>query len=143
MQNRRAFIKQSCGMCLGAIGLGLLASQLSSCAPLPVYKTSAEKNLLTVPLSSFTDKATMLIVRNPNQEYDILLVKRSDGTYNALQMKCTHQDNPLTASQSGLFCSSHGSSFNLNGDVTKEPAISPLKKYKTVLNGDKIEISLI
>ena len=35
-------------------------------------------------------------------DFDILLVKLSAGNYNALQMKCTHQDNALTASKSGL-----------------------------------------
>ena len=83
----------------------------------------------------------MVIVRNKNMEYDILLIK-SGNTYTALQMKCTHQDNPLTVNSSGLFCASHGSVFDLNGNVTKEPALQPLKKYNTQINDSEIQIKL-
>ncbi len=141
MQNRRTFIKQSCGLCLGAVGLGMLATQLAGCAPLPIYKSDGDKNNITVPFTAFTEKSNMVIVRKPNQEFDILLIKRADGGYQAMLMKCTHQDNPLTVNQSGLFCSAHGSTFDLNGEVTKEPALQPLRKFKTEVNGSSIIIS--
>lgn len=100
------------------------------------------KGTIKVPLSSFIDKNKVLIVRNEQTVFDILLVKISDTNYNALLMQCTHQDNPLTATKSGLFCSAHGSTFDLQGNVTKEPALSPLKKFKTEVNNSFIEIFL-
>ncbi len=75
-------------------------------------------------------------------EFDILLVKKSDGTYNALYMQCTHQSQPLTASKTGLFCSSHGSGFDLDGNVTIEPATRPLRKFKTEAGSDAVKIYL-
>lgn len=142
MQNRRNFIKQSCLLCAVIAGMGVLTSQLSGCAPLPIYKGEVEMNFITVPLSSFTDKTNLLIVRSSKLSFDILVVKLGDDTYNAVLMKCTHQDNPLTASKSGLFCSSHGSAFDLQGNVTKEPAISPLKKFKVEIKNSSILILL-
>lgn len=140
MKNRREFIKQSCALCMGIAGLGVLSSQLSGCAPMPIYKGEIEKDLITVPLSYFTDKNNLVIVRNIKIDFDILLIKLADGNYNALLMKCTHQDNPLTANQSGLYCSAHGSSFDLQGNVTKEPALYPLRKFKTEINNSSVQI---
>jgi Rieske Fe-S protein len=142
MQNRRDFIKQSCTMCMGAIGLGVISSQLSSCAPMPIYKGEVEKDFITVPLTSFTEKNNSVIVRSNKIDFDILLVKLENGTFNALEMKCTHQDNPLTASKTGLFCASHGSTFDLQGNVTKEPAINPLKRFKTEINNSFVTIHI-
>src|SRR6218665_3569464 len=140
MQDRREFLKQSCTFCIGLVGLGTLATQLSSCASLPVLRTDASNGQLNVPLTSFTDKSKVVIVRNAQLEYDIALVKNSDTDYSALQMKCTHQDNALTVTQSGLYCASHGSSFDLHGNVTQEPALAPLKKYKTEITNSSILI---
>ena len=140
MQDRRDFIKQSCLLCAGIAGMGLLTSQLSGCAPLPIYKGEVEKDFIIVPISNFTDKINILIVRSTKLDFDILVVKLDDGNYNAMLMKCTHQDNALTASKNGLFCSTHGSAFDLQGNVTKEPALRPLKKFKTEIINSSIQI---
>jgi Rieske Fe-S protein len=137
MTSRREFIKQSCGICLGSFAL----SWLSACAAIPVIKTEPTKGSITIPISAFTEKNNSVIVRNNQLEFDILVVK-SGNTFNALQMKCTHQDNPITASSTGLFCSAHGSTFDLQGNVTKEPALHPLKKYKTEINESSILIDI-
>jgi Rieske Fe-S protein len=142
MQTRRNFIKQSCSLCVGAIGLGVLASQLSSCAPLPIYKAESDQDIINVPLTSFTELNNMVIVRNSKMDFDILVVKLANGNYNALLMKCTHQESSLTANKTGLFCSLHGSSFDLQGNVTKEPALQPLKKFTTLLTNASIQINI-
>lgn len=141
MQSRRDFIKQSCTLCLGIAGLGLITTQLSSCAPLPVYKSEPDNGLLTVPLSAFTEKSNIVIVRSRMLEFDIAVVKGSSGDYSALLMKCTHQDNPLTPTGSGFYCPSHGSSFDLKGNVTQEPALRPLRHYTTQLTTSSILIN--
>ena len=128
MPTRREFLKQSCGACLGT---SVLLTQLSGCSPaLPIYKTSLGKDFIQVPLSSFLN-SQLLIVRDLQQPFDILVVKKSATDFNAILMKCSHQENPVTATSSGLYCSSHGSSFDLDGNVLKEPALTSLKKYKT------------
>lgn len=138
---RRKFIKSTCLLCAGVAGAGLAASALSSCASTPIYKALNEQDKLNVPFSSFSD-SPILVVRNSQMDYDILLVKKSESDVTAMLMKCTHQDNALTANKNGLFCSVHGSTFDLQGNVTKEPALNPLKKFKTEINNQIITISL-
>jgi Rieske Fe-S protein len=139
--DRRNFIKSGCAVCTAVIGAGFIASTLSSCTSLPIYKGVAEQNRLSVPLSSFAD-GNLLVVRSNKMEYDILLVKKSDSDVAALLMQCTHQDTALSANKTGLFCASHGSTFDLEGNVTKEPAIKPLKKFSTEINNQTIIINL-
>jgi Rieske Fe-S protein len=140
MKNRRAFIKESCTLCMGIMGMGTIISALSACATMPVFKGEIEKNIITVPISSFTETNNMVIVRNNQLPFDVILIKQKNGNFIALEMKCTHQDNPLTVSKTGLFCASHGSAFDLEGNVVKEPALVPLKKYKTEMNNAVVQI---
>jgi Rieske Fe-S protein len=57
-------------------------------------------------------------------------------------MQCSHQNQPLSATKTGLFCASHGSAFDLEGNVTVEPATDPLRKFKTEVNNATIKIYL-
>jgi len=109
---------------------------------MPVFKAVVVKNVLAVPFTAFTEGNNSVIVRNSSIPFDILLVKKSNGIYTALEMKCSHQDNPLTANKTGLFCSSHGSTFDLEGNVLKEPALKPIKKYKTEIESSFVHIIL-
>jgi cytochrome b6-f complex iron-sulfur subunit len=139
--DRRQFIKNSCAACIGTAASGLLFSSLTSCAPaFPVHKATFANGIIEVPTSSFAI-SNLVIVRDLQMDFDILLVKKSAEEYNALYMKCSHQSNPLTATNSGLFCSAHGSSFDLDGNVRTEPATSPLQKFKTELNNDIVTIN--
>lgn len=141
MKTRREFLKDSCTACLGTAFMGLTFSTLSSCSSLPIYKTDLSKKQVEVPLTNFAE-SNLVIVRDVQVPYDILLVKKSDQEYTALYMKCTHRENPVTATKTGLFCSEHGSSFDLDGKVTKEPASQPLKKFKTTLADNQVSIDL-
>jgi Rieske Fe-S protein len=141
MKTRREFLKDSCTACLGTAFLGLTFSTLSSCSSLPIYKTDLSKKRVDVPLTNFAE-SNLVIVRDVQVPYDILLVKKSEQEYTAIYMKCTHRENPVTATKSGLFCSEHGSAFDLDGKVTKEPATEPLKKFKTELADSHISIDL-
>ena len=121
--------------------IGGSALLTSGCASLPVVKTALTDKKLSVPASSFLE-TTAVIVRNKDQEYDILLVKKADGTYNALQMKCTHRDVSLNGTTKGLNCNEHGSRFDLEGKVVEGPAKRDLKTYFTSVSGDNILISV-
>jgi nitrite reductase/ring-hydroxylating ferredoxin subunit len=123
------------------MGAGFLASSLSSCAPVPVFKGIPQQNKITVPLSEFGE-SNLLVIRNSNWEYDILLVKKSSAVINALLLMCSHQQNILTLSKTGLLCPMHGSTFDLDGNATKEPAVQPLKKFRTEVRNEIVEIDL-
>lgn len=141
MKTRREFIKDTCTACLGTAFLGLTFTQLSSCSSLPIYRTSLEDKTVAVPKSSFAE-SNLVIIRDLQVAFDVLLVKKSETEYNAIYMRCSHQENAVTATKTGLYCSAHGSAFDLDGNVTKEPAINPLRKFKTEIQETQIIIEL-
>lgn len=137
---RRNFIKSSCSFCI-AVGAGIIFNSVSSCTPLPIYKTIVSENKISVPQSLFAN-SNLQIVSAKEAEYDIALRKEPDGTFTALQMRCTHADNPLTSTGNGFTCTLHGSNFNNAGEVTKGPAAMSLNKYSTEKIGDSIVIRM-
>lgn len=132
---RRTFLKASCIACAG----GLALTTLEACSTLPMYKAKLANGLIEVPESTFGD-SNQIIVRNANLEFDVLLVK-NNNTYHSLYMQCTHETSPLVATKTGLYCSMHGSAFNLQGQVTKEPATKSLRKFETTLSNNIITIN--
>jgi cytochrome b6-f complex iron-sulfur subunit len=106
---------------------------------MPLYKTTAQANLLSIPLEKFT--GPLLTVRSAALENDILLVKKQDA-YKALYLKCTHEGVGLTPTSKKIVCTAHGSLFDFDGNVLKEPALRPLKEFKTEINNNNIIIHL-
>ena len=138
MTSRRTFLKDTCIACASGT---LLSFTFSSCSSLPVFKTDLAKKTVDVPLTQFAE-SNLVVVRDMQSPYDILLVKKSETDYNAIYMKCSHRENPVSATKTGLYCPEHGSTFDLDGNVTKEPAPSPLKKFKTEIKESSITIDL-
>ncbi len=123
-----------------ALGLGI-SSAMSSCGTaMGVYKVNPENNQLKVPVTSFSPGQKMIIVRSPSLQYDVLLLKLASADYRAIYMRCTHRDNPLTVNDKGIYCTEHGSAFDLQGNVTREPALQPLKKFETTVESENIII---
>ncbi len=138
MNSRRQFLKQSCLLCLGATQLGVL---MTSCGTSQIIAQAViENNKLIVAKDKFANTNTLLI-RNRQLPYDILLVHNNEQ-YTALQMRCTHNDVALSFTGKKLVCNAHGSEFNLEGKVTKEPAEKTLTHYKISENKNNIFIHL-
>lgn len=139
---RRAFLKQGCFACLAFAGAGALLS-LEACGSLPVVKVEPTEGarMVSLPLASIGPDG-LAIVRSRALRNDILVVRKAEGTYDALLMRCTHQDQPLTATRSGLHCASHGSTFDLKGNVLAAPAERPLTRYPVTLAADQLNISI-
>lgn len=137
---RRIFLKHSCQLCIiGAAGFALPV--LSSCgaAKYSVYKTPVNDKTIAVPAALFA--ASPLQIVRPNGWYrDIAIQKKEDGTYTALLLECTHQENALTVTGNGFHCNLHGSEFDRNGKVRKGPAEVPLTNYSTTIQSDNIII---
>ena len=135
--SRRNFITHSTMACAVLAAGGSL---LSGCASLPVVKINPENKKLDVLLASFGESKS-IIVRSPKMDWDILLVKDADN-YKAVEMKCTHHDNPLVASTTGLHCTDHGSRFDNLGKVLEGPADKNLKTFRTTHTDTTITIFL-
>ena len=141
MSTRRTFIKTGCLACMG---IAVSSSFLASCGgALPVLKAESNNQLLTVALNEFAvQKSNIIVIRNPSLDNDILLVKHENGTYDALDLTCTHEGFNLTPTKDKIYCNQHGSIFDLEGNVLKEPALKPLKKYIIQQNPTQIIIKL-
>lgn len=144
MPTRREFVKLTCGFCAAITGVGLASTFLQSCTSIPVIKAGPENQKISVAESSFGDQK-LLLVRSEKLENDILLVKITEQStlkYHAILMRCSHQDQPLTAQGTKIHCATHGSEFDLNGNVVKEPDIFPLTKYKVEAKDGMLIIDL-
>lgn len=139
---RRDFIRKGCVFCAGAIAGISLLTLAESCATGKIVKKEAHDNKITVAVTDFAPEESFVIVRAQSLSYDILLHRNQDDSYNALYMQCTHYDNPVYANKKEIFCPSHGSKFDFNGNVTKEPATRNLKQFRTEKNNQDIIIYL-
>ena len=137
---RREFIKSACSLSL-LVGSGISLSGLTSCASLPVYKTTVKQGKISVPVSLFADAAVQ-IVRPENYGYDIAVVQGRDGTYTALLLRCTHANNQLNFTGSGFRCPLHGSTFETDGSVTHGPAQAPLEQLKTDVENTVVVVEI-
>lgn len=137
---RRKFLQSSCNACL-LVATGFLLPALSGCGPgaYQVFNAPPAGDKLTVPADAFA-KGPLVLVRPKGSYYSIALRKKDDNTYTALLLKCTHQDNQLTAASDGFSCSLHGSAFNRDGQVIKGPAERTLKSYPVTIEANSIII---
>jgi len=139
---RRDFIKSSCNICL-LLTAGALLPTLSGCGPAAykVINTEIHNDQVEIPLAGFA-QSPLQLVRPKGWFYSIAIRRKEDNTYSALLLKCTHQDNQLTAATNGYTCSLHGSAFNNDGRVTKGPAERPLKEYAVTTDANNLIIHL-
>ena len=63
----------------------------------------------------------------------VMLVRKGDRLY-ATTATCTHKDCVVKHVQGEIRCPCHGSRFDLDGDVTKGPAKSPLARLAIAQN---------
>ena len=139
---RREFIKTGCGYCAGFAALNVLGSLLEGCKPADlIYNAENNGGKINVPLEKLSGKK-YLVIRSPRLEFDLLLVKENETTFHTLAMQCTHRQQPLVVTSTGLVCNAHGSRFDLDGNVTQDPANAPLFKFETVFTGQAVLISL-
>lgn len=139
---RRDFIVSACKLCavLGTVGVSSIL--LEGCKSLKVLSvTSNQDGKLEVPLSSFSEHS-QIIIRSKKMEFDIFVNKKSETQFTAILMKCSHESQPLTAGGTSLNCASHGSKFDLEGNVLLEPATRKLTTYAALVSGQMLLIEL-
>ena len=137
---RRDFLRISCLGCARlTVGAGLLS--LTGCAALPLVKVESDGQRMEVPASAFAEGSSV-IARTPELSYDVLVIKLPGGGARALYLRCTHEDQPLTATASGLHCPSHGSRFALDGSVEEGPATVPLRTFTVRQEADLYIVQL-
>ena len=69
-----------------------------------------------------------------------LLLVNNGGRLQALSAVCTHLRCNVRPSGQFLRCPCHGSTYTLDGKVTRGPAMRALPKFETQTIGDRVEI---
>ncbi|MEO3935444.1 non-heme iron oxygenase ferredoxin subunit [Dermatophilaceae bacterium Soc4.6] len=76
----------------------------------------------------------------------VALVRETDGTYHALDDRCTHANVSLSEGEvdgCALECWLHGSRFDLRtGQPSGPPAITPVAVYPVKIDGDDVLVSI-
>ena len=123
---------------LGAVSFSV-ADFLASCGTTQKgFKTTVADHKITVPLTLF-DNGNTQIISPKNYEYEIAVQKGADNNFQALLLRCTHQNNQLVPTGTGYTCTLHGSQYDKQGKVKKGPAERPLP----VLNTETTPLNLI
>ena len=139
--DRRDFLHDCGRACLLILAAPLVIGS-AGCSATSVLQLSANTDrTVDVPLSAFAASGRA-IVRCEQLTDDVLVTRNLQGEWRALLMRCTHRDQPLVAVSNGLACNSHGSRFDLNGQVTKAPAVAPLHLYRITEHDDRLTIHL-
>ena len=136
---RRDFLIKGCVLCFGG---GMLTSLLESCTSMPIYKAESHNRKLSIPLDKFGEN-NFLIVRTPELNYDIAVIRNQESEYRSFVMVCTHADNQVNFNGKEFSCSLHGSLFNSHGEVLRGPAERSLVSLVTHKEENFIIIKLI
>lgn len=72
----------------------------------------------------------------------IIIARISAGEFIAVSASCTHEGATVQYENkvNDFYCPRHGAKFSSTGTVTKGPANSNLKQYKTALTGNTLRI---
>ncbi|MCC7233088.1 MAG: Rieske (2Fe-2S) protein [Bacteroidia bacterium] len=141
MSNRRSFIKAGGKACIGVCGFLPVLNMLSSCSTTGSALAVVKPDSIEIPETEFQSKK-ILIIKNKILEFDVAVIAKPDKSYYALRMECTHQMNPVQFTGNGFYCPTHGSRFNMDGNVTEEPAQFPLKRYKVTIESGNVIVHL-
>ena len=136
--DRRSFLRSSCQAC-AAIAVAPALLSLESCGGSKML--TVENGMLKVPLDTF-GKGTTSVVSGQGLANKIMLVKRADGSYTALELNCPHKNGPLTEKNGQLECDWHHSRFDLEGMVLNGPAKANLKTYPVESDGQVLVVKV-
>lgn len=135
--DRRSFLRSSCQAC-AALALVPVAASLQGCAS-GVKMLTVENGVLTVPKDTLGTGSTA-VVSGQGLANKLLIVKRADGTYTALELLCPHKGGPVKESGAGLECDWHHSRFDLEGKVLGGPAKADPKTYPVEADGKMLRV---
>jgi Rieske Fe-S protein len=78
-------------------------------------------------------------------EKDLLVVRKSMGTFITVDIKCTHKgcDVGYDAENTCFLCPCHESRFELDGTIRNGPAEQPLGSYRTTFDDENQEVTIL
>lgn len=138
MLNRKEFIKLASA---GAVCGGMLPL-LGGCATYRYVDYQREEDTLKIGKDVFQEEELFVLLRNPQGTSPIYLRRKTDGSYYALLLECTHKQCTVNPASSQLACPCHGSRYDLDGNVVEGPARRNLYAYPVTSDSETIYIEL-
>ena len=139
--DRRNFLLNTCRACAGLALAPVLGSTLESCGSSATMLT-VENGYLNVPMDTFGSGNTA-VVQAKELANKLMLVKRADGTYTALELNCPHKGGPLNEKNGQIDCGWHHSRFDLEGKLVNGPAKTDLKTYPAESDGKMVKVKVL
>ncbi|MBK9175301.1 MAG: Rieske 2Fe-2S domain-containing protein [Flavobacteriales bacterium] len=134
--DRRRFLRTSCQAC-AALAIIPVAASLEGCAS--TSKLAITDGVLTMPLDNLR-KDGSAIVKADGLSNKLMISKRADGSFSAVELNCPHKNGPLKEKGGQLVCDWHGSAFELDGKLLKGPSKSGLKSYPVEAEGTMLRV---
>lgn len=136
MKSRREFLQTTCAICGALVAADFLAGCKTAAEAGASSGYSVVNGVLTLPVSEVSESGSVIEAQGLSRP--VFVSKKSDGTYEALLLRCTHMNGKLNPTPEGFTCVLHGSRFAPDGTVVKGPARQPLQKYPVTKEGDKL-----
>ena len=142
---RSQFLK-SASAALAAASIAPLTATLHGCAPsalalhAPVVDDTVRIPLTDLPaLHQPNIYVKVYVDQLPNP---FILFAQHDDELWAVLSTCSHRGCEVKKLRTKFECPCHGSEYDLDGNVTRGPAPSPLERFKVKRVGNNVEFSL-
>lgn len=136
----RKFLKKSRKACLLICSVLLLSGVLLSCRSIKKVQAPILNEVIRID-QVYIDKKLELLIENEELPAPVYLSKSQDS-YNALLLLCTHKKCGVNPSGDAFTCPCHGCQFEKTGKVINGPAEKSLLAFKTSIANDQVVIHL-
>ncbi|MBR58551.1 MAG: hypothetical protein CMH54_11080 [Myxococcales bacterium] len=140
-RKRRDFLRTA-GLSAIALGSGcsLFLKKRETDLKVPADRKQVDLSFATYPVLN-TVGGEVILTQN---ETSILVYRRTEDTFGAIDITCTHWGCHVRYSpkKDDIFCPCHGSRFSTGGAVTEGPAEENLRSYPVTTTANGVQISL-
>lgn len=130
--SRRAFLVGACGLLAAGLGAALLTDDAQAATGIK-RRANGQVDVTVAKVPALAKVGGAVLLGNV-KGVPTAVVRTGQSTYQALNLRCTHQGVPVTLQSGQWSCPAHGSAFALNGSVTGGPARTSLATVKSALN---------
>ena len=132
---RRDFLQSSLSALAGLTIVGFVSPTFIGCGDDPASSNNTDAGkTMTVDVSVLDADGKAVRTSSPTGR-PLIIIRRASDKYVTLLLFCPHegcQGTNLSNTTAKITCGCHGSTFDLDGKVTKGPASSDLTSYTTV-----------
>lgn len=134
--SRRRFLATMCGAAaLAVVGPALLADDAVAATGIKRRKDGSV--VVAVAKVPSLKKVGSRVLLGTVKGAPVAVVRTGPDSYEALDLRCTHQGYTVKADAEGWRCPAHGSQFALDGELERGPALSNLARVPSSWNARK------